>query len=71
MSKFAQIYSEKVDFDGLVSTGKLIEMKNLLEIFYRMNETLRMCFLTESHTNSSTVLTQTIKYAPDLLRNTV
>jgi len=37
MSKFAQIYSEKVDFDGVVSTDKLIQMKNLLEIFYHMN----------------------------------
>ena len=39
MSKFAQIYSEKVDFDAVVSAGKLIQMKNLLEIFYHMNET--------------------------------
>jgi len=36
MSKFAQIYSEKVDFDGVVSTGKLIRMKNILEIFYHL-----------------------------------
>jgi len=38
MSKFAQIYSKKVDFDEIVSTGKRIQMKNLLEIFYQMNE---------------------------------
>jgi len=37
MSKFAQIYSEKVDFGGVVSTCKLIQMKNLLEMFYHMN----------------------------------
>ena len=36
MSKFAQIYSEKVDFDGVVSTGKLIQMKNILEMFYHL-----------------------------------
>jgi len=34
MSKFAQIYSEKVDCGRVVSTDKLIQMKNLLEIFY-------------------------------------
>jgi len=67
MSKFAQIYSKKVDFDGVVSTGKLIQMKNLLEIFYNMNEPNNILTAVLSFPKISTI-TKALKNQLSFLR---